>query len=127
MSKSPQPTDGEMAILQVLWRRGPSTVRAVHDEMQEQRTIGYTTVLKMLQIMLGKGIVDREDSRRPHVYRPAQPPEQVQEGLVAALARKAFGGSAASLVMRALSSKATSRDELREIRSLLDSLDGGEE
>ena len=81
----------------------------------------------MLQIMLGKGIVDREDSRRPHVYRPAQPPEQVQEGLVAALARKAFGGSAASLVMRALSSKATSRDELREIRSLLDSLDGGEE
>ena len=127
MSKSPQPTDGEMAILQVLWRRGPSTVRAVHDEMQEQRTIGYTTVLKMLQIMLGKGIVDREDSRRPHVYRPAQPPEQVQEGLVAALARKAFGGSAASLVMRALSSKATSRDELREIRSLLDALDGGEE
>ena len=126
MSKSPHPTDGEMAILRVLWRCGPSTVRAVHDEVQKQRTIGYTTVLKMLQIMLEKGIVLREEASRPHVYRPAQPPEQIQEGLVPALARKAFGGSAASLVMRALSAKTTSRDELREIRELLDSLAGEE-
>ena len=129
MSGSPQPTDGEMAILQVLWRRGPSTVRDVHTELSTQRTIGYTTVLKMLQIMLEKRIVAREDSRRPHIYRPAQPPEQVQEGLVSALARKAFGGSASRLVMRALSAKSTSRAELAEIRQLLDSIDAarGEE
>jgi len=129
MSGSPQPTDGEIAILQVLWRRGPSTVRVVHEDLLKQRTVGYTTVLKMLQIMLVKRIVLREDARRPHIYRPAQPSEQVQEGLVSALARKAFGGSAANLVMRALSSKTTSREDLREIRQLLDTIDSerGEE
>lgn len=128
MSGIPQPTDGEMAILRVLWRRGPSTVRDVHEALQPERPVGYTTVLKTLQIMLGKQIVLREDTRRPHIYRPAHAPEQVQGSLVSALARKAFGGSAARLVMRALSSRPPSRTELNEIRALLSSLDaGGEE
>lgn len=87
----PAPTDGEMAILRVLWARGPSTVRDVHDVLQAEREVGYTTVLKMLQIMRDKGIVSREDTRRPHIYAAAQERAVVQDGLVAALARKAFG------------------------------------
>lgn len=123
----PHPTDGEMAILRVLWERGPSTVRDVHTALEASRGVGYTTVLKMLQIMLDKGIVTRDASRRPHIYAPAQAREVVQDGLLSALVRKAFGGSAADLVMRALAARKPSADELRDIRSLLDEIEAGEE
>ena len=123
----PAPTDGEMAILRVLWARGPSTVRQVHDVLQPERDVGYTTVLKMLQIMREKGIVSREDARRPHIYAAAQERSIVQDGLVQALVRKAFGGSAASLVMRALSARAPSSAELADIRALLDAIEPGAE
>ena len=121
----PTPTDGEMAILRVLWARGPSTVRQVHEVLQPERNVGYTTVLKMLQIMRGKGIVSREDARRPHIYAAAQERGIVQDGLVQALVRKAFGGSSASLVMRALSGRSPSSEELAEIRDLLDAIEPG--
>ena len=123
----PAPTDGEMAILRVLWARGPSTVRDVHDVLQAEREVGYTTVLKMLQIMRDKGIVSREDTRRPHIYAAAQARAVVQDGLVAALARKAFGGSAASLVMRALSAESPSAQEIADIRAFLDTIEPGSE
>ena len=123
----PTPTDGEMAILRVLRSQGPSTVRQVHESLHDERKVGYTTVLKMLQIMREKGIVSREDGRRPHIYSPVQAPDVVQDGLVSALIRKAFGGSAASLVMRALSARTTSAAELRDIRNLLDSIELGAE
>ena len=123
----PAPTDGEMAILQVLWKCGPSTVRQVHDALKSERVVGYTTVLKMLQIMREKGIVSRQDERRPHIYAAVQAPDVVQDGLVQALMRKAFGGSAASLVMRALSARAPSAAELAEIRAMLDTIAPGVE
>ena len=121
----PAPTDGEMAILRVLWEHGPSTVRQVHEILQPEREVGYTTVLKMLQIMREKGIVSREDVRRPHIYAAAQERSVVQDGLVQALVRKAFGGSAAGLVMRALSARTPSAEELEDIRALLDTIDSG--
>ena len=123
----PAPTDGEMAILRVLWSRGPSTVRQVHEALHGERKVGYTTILKMLQIMREKGIVSRQDGRRPHIYRPSQEPAVVQDGLVSALIRKAFGGSATSLVMRALSARTPSSEELRDIRNLLDAIEPGAE
>ena len=123
----PAPTDGEMAILRVLWAHGPSTVRQVHEVLQPEREVGYTTVLKMLQIMREKGIVSREDARRPHIYMAAQERDVVQDGLVQALVRKAFGGSAANLAMRALSSKAPSAAEVADIRALLDAIEPGGE
>ena len=123
----PAPTDGEMAILRVLWTHGSSTVRQVHEVIQAERDVGYTTVLKMLQIMREKGIVSREDARRPHIYSAAQDRRVVQDGLVQALARKAFGGSAASLVMRALSARSPSTAELADIRALLDAIEPGED
>ena len=118
----PVPTDGEMEILRVLWAHGPSTVRAVHDVRKSQRAVGYTTVLKMLQIMQKKGIVSREDTRRPHIYAAAQERGAVQDGLVQALLRKAFDGSSTSLVVRALAASRPSADELADIRLLLDAI-----
>ena len=123
----PTPTDGEMAILRVLWVRGPSTVRQVHEVLQPERNVGYTTVLKMLQIMREKGIVSREDARRPHIYAAAQERGLVQDGLVQALVRKAFGGSSTSLVMRALAARRPSAEELVDIRLMLDALEPGAE
>ena len=108
-------------------REGPARVRDVHDVLQAEREVGYTTVLKMLQIMRDKGIVSREDTRRPHIYAAAQERAVVQDGLVAALARKAFGGSAASLVMRALSAESPSAREIADIRAFLDTIEPGSE
>ena len=129
MAGSPQPTNSELAILDVLWRRGPSTVRDVFEVLQQQKDVGYTTILKTMQNMHGKSILHRDDARRPHIYWHAQPPESVQEGLIASLARRAFGGSAANLVLRALSGGTTSRSDLRAIRDLIDEMEArrGEE
>jgi predicted transcriptional regulator len=117
---SPRPTDAELAILRVLWDRGPSTVRQVHDVLSSGRPAAYTTSLKLLQIMTEKGLVERDERDRTHVYRARLSEEQTQRQLVRDLAERAFGGSAAKLVLQALASKHASADELREIRSMLD-------
>ena len=119
-----RPTDAELAILRVLWSRGPSTVRQVHEELSQERETGYTTVLKLMQIMTEKGLVERDESERTHVYQARFTQEQTQERLVSDLLEKAFGGSASQLVMRALAAKPASADELAQIRRLLDELEG---
>jgi predicted transcriptional regulator len=123
MSKSnlPRPTDAELAILRVLWQRGPSTVRQVQAEMAEET--GYTTVLKFLQIMTEKGLVKRDDSEHAHVYEASLPEEETQRQLTADLLERAFRGSAKNLVMQALSTKKASPTEVAEIRKLLDELE----
>jgi predicted transcriptional regulator len=126
MSKKPLPTDAEIAILGVLWQRGPSTVREVHEALQPVQGTGYTTVLKLMQIMAQKGLVERDEAQRSHVYRALVSEEQAQRRLLGDLMDKAFGGSSARLVLRALSVKRASREELDEIRALLDGLDGRE-
>jgi BlaI family transcriptional regulator, penicillinase repressor len=121
-----RPTDAELAILRVLWRRGPSTVRQVHESLSRDRETGYTTVLKLMQIMNEKGLVERDESERTHVYHAKFTEEQTQQRLVDDLLEKAFGGSASQLVMRALSAREASADELAQIRRLLDEMDEGE-
>lgn len=118
--QNPRPTDAELEILRVLWERGPSTVRQVHEELAEARETGYTTTLKLMQIMAEKGLVTRDESTRTHVYAASASQEHTQRQLVNDLVRRAFGGSAAELVLRALSTQRTSESELREIRKLID-------
>ncbi|HEV2844834.1 MAG TPA: BlaI/MecI/CopY family transcriptional regulator [Thermoanaerobaculia bacterium] len=126
MTEPPRPTDAELAILRVLWRRGPSTVKEVHDELSRRAPAGYTTTLKQLQIMAEKGLVSRDESQRAHLYTTRLPEEQTQTQLVRDLLDRAFEGSASRLVQRALSSRPASAEELAEIRHLLDQLEGGE-
>lgn len=116
----PRPTEAELAILRVLWDRGPSTVREVTEALQDERGTGYTTALKLLQIMTDKGLVQRDDSSRAHAYEAVAPAETTQRQLVSDLLERAFGGSARQLVLQALSAKRASRDELAEIRRMLD-------
>jgi predicted transcriptional regulator len=118
-----RPTDTELAILRVLWRLGPATVRAVHSELSRAQETGYTTVLKMLQIMTEKGLVRRNEAQRSHVYEPAASEQRVQRQLIGHLLDRAFGGSAPKLVMQALAAKKASPEELAEIRRLLDALE----
>jgi predicted transcriptional regulator len=119
----PRPTDAELAILRVLWQRGPSTVREVTEALEAERGTGYTTALKLLQIMTEKGLVRRDESERTHVYEPRLTEEATQRQLVGDLLERAFGGSAQQLVVQALSAKRASREELAEIRRLLDELE----
>lgn len=120
----PKPTDGELAILRVLWDRGPSLVREVFEVMSGERDLGYTTVLKMLQIMTEKGLVTREEEGRGHRYAAAATEVQTQSHLVTDLLEKAFAGSALQLVTRALQSSRASRQEMAAIRDLLDQAEG---
>lgn len=115
----PQPTGVELDILRVLWQIGPATVRQVHEAFSEEKGTGYSTTLKMMQVMRDKGLLARDDSVRPQVYRPAISRERTQLQLVDHLVQKAFGGSAAKLLMRALSAKRVSATELREIEELV--------
>jgi predicted transcriptional regulator len=115
-----KPTDSELAILRILWERGPSTVRQVHEALVEARETGYTTTLKLMQIMADKGLVERDETARTHVYSAKAGQAQTQQQLVRDLVDRAFGGSAAALVLRALRSEATSDAELGEIRKLID-------
>ena len=116
------PTASELEILQVIWQRGPSTVREVYRILSQDRGTGYSTVLKFMQIMTDKGTLVRDESVRPQVYRPAQPQRQVQKGIVQDLITRAFGGSSFTLVMQALADHKASDDERLRIRELLDSL-----
>ena len=122
----PRPTDAELDILRVLWERGPSTVRDVYDSLNKTRSLGYTTVLKLLQIMFEKQLVSRDESQRSHVYRVRQRQEAMQRHLVKDFVDRAFGGSMEQLVLHALSSKRTSKRELAEIRKMLDQMERGE-
>ncbi|HSJ65314.1 MAG TPA: BlaI/MecI/CopY family transcriptional regulator, partial [Gemmatimonadaceae bacterium] len=120
------PTDAELELLTVLWERGPSTVREVHDEVNSGRPVGYTTVLKLLQIMFEKRLVKRDARDRSHVYRAARPREGTQRALLDDLVERAFGGSASELVQRALAARRATPDELREIRRLVDRIERGD-
>jgi BlaI family penicillinase repressor len=121
----PRPTDAELSILRALWRRGPSTVRQVLETIDGAKKTGYTTVLKMLQIMTEKGLVVRDESQRSHVYEARLKEEQTQRQLVDDLLDRAFGGSARKLVLQALAGKKSSSADLEEIRRLIDELEKG--
>ena len=118
-----KPTDAELAILRVLWERGPSTVRQVAEALGKET--GYTTALKLLQIMTEKGLVERDARARTHVYAAASTEDQTQRRLVSDLLARAFGGSTAKLVLQALSTRKTSPEELAEIKRFLDKQGGG--
>ena len=115
MPPHPKPTASELQILHVLWRRGPSTVNQVQPELQHGDRVGYTTVLKLLQIMFGKGLVRRDESTRPHIFRAAVAEAQVKRRFVTDLLDQVFDGSATSLAMQALSVKRATREELRQL------------
>ena len=116
---TPRPTDAELSILRVLWERGPSTVRQVHDVLSADREFAYTTTLKLLQLMTEKGVAMREEDGRVHLYRAAVAQEETQRHLIRDLVDRAFGGSPSRLVMQALAATPASAEELREIRRLL--------
>jgi BlaI family transcriptional regulator, penicillinase repressor len=120
----PRPTAGELEILGVLWRRGPSTVHDVRDTLARGEQVAYTTVLKLLQIMTGKGLVTRVGPVRPHVYRAALPEAGVKRRLVADLLDRVFDGSAMGLVMQALSARPASSEELQQLRAMIDEMEG---
>lgn len=123
---TPRPTDSELDILRVLWQRGPSTVREVYETLNEKRPTGYTTVLKLMQIMTEKELVRRNEEQRAHVYEARLPQEQTQQLLIGDLLERAFDGSAKKLVMQALSAQKASAEDLSEIREMLDTFERGE-
>jgi predicted transcriptional regulator len=114
-----KPTDAELAILRVLWEKGPSTVRQIHDVLSQERELGYTTALKLLQIMTEKGLTTRETLGIQHVYSASLGEEGTQRQLIRDLIDRAFGGSMSKLVVQALASRKATPEELREIRRLL--------
>jgi BlaI family penicillinase repressor len=122
--KTARPTDRELTILRILWDNGPSTVRQVNEAMSQDEDTGYTTTLKLMQIMAEKGLLLRDDSQFKHVYRPALTEEKAQKQLVGDLLDRAFSGSAEKLVMRALSAKKVSAKELASIKKMLDEYEG---
>lgn len=118
--EAPRPTDAELEILTVLWSRGPSTVRQVHEVINRRKPTQYSTVLKFMQIMVEKGLLRRDDRQRAHIYEAAQAREWTQQQLAGDLLQRAFGGSAKNLLMGALSARKASKQELAELRKLLD-------
>ena len=124
--KASVPTDAEIRILRVLWAKGPTTVRDVHEVLNAERPTAYTTTLKLMQIMLDKGLVTRDETERTHVYSAAVAEKQTQRTATADLLGRLFGGSAAALMQQAQSVKPSSREELRKIREMLDALERGE-
>ena len=119
---TPRPTEAELAILRVLWARGPSTVRDVHEALSGQG-VGYTTVLKQLQIMADKRLVDRDESERAHVYAARASEERTQRQLLGDLVDRAFGGSSTKLVLQALAGRRSTAQQRRDIRAFLDELE----
>ncbi len=126
MKKSgiPRPTEAELAILSILWQRGPSTVRDVHEILNQRENTGYTTALKLLQVMHAKGLVARDDSQRAHVYKPAMSKDYTQTQFVTDLVQRVFDGSPSELVLHALgNSRRATADELAQIRAMLDQME----
>ncbi len=121
MTRSPlKPTASELEILRVLWTHGPSTVREVHESLSEKKELGYTTVLKLLQIMTAKGTVRRNETQRAHVYEACLPAEQTKRQLAGDMLQRVFEGSASQLMMHALAGSKSSPEEIKELRHLLD-------
>jgi BlaI family penicillinase repressor len=120
--KTLKPTESELEILQVLWQKGKATVREVHEELVTGKDIGYTTTLKLMQIMNDKGLVDRDDSARTHIYKAATDKENTQKFLLNKFIGNLFGGSSTQLVMQALGSQQVTEEELDQIQSLIDNL-----
>jgi len=121
MNQEPQkPTASELEILRVLWNRGPSTVREVYDSLREKKTLGYTSVLKLLQIMTAKGTVRRNETQRAHVYEACLPAEQTKRQIAGDMLQRVFEGSASELMMHALAGGRTSPEEIKELREMLD-------
>jgi len=120
MISTPKPTASELEILHVLWERGPSTVREVHEALSAHKPIGYTSVLKLMQIMTAKGTVRRDEQQRAHVYEAVQPAEKTKRQLAADVLQRVFDGSASELMMHALAGRKTSKEEVEELRRLLD-------
>jgi BlaI family penicillinase repressor len=127
MAKPPKPTDAELAILRVLWNRGPSTVRQVQDVLNQTKKTGYTTVLKFMQIMVEKGLVRRDDTPYAHVYEARVPQEQTQRKIVADVLDRVFEGSMSRLVVQALAAKGATAEELAEIRRILKKYERGDQ
>jgi BlaI family transcriptional regulator, penicillinase repressor len=123
-TKQPRPTEAELTILRVLWEHGPHTVRDIQHILNEAKPTGYTTVLKMLQIMTEKGHVDRDESQRPQLFRAKYSQEQTQRQLLRDLLQRAFGGSVKALVLQALATKKSTPEELEAIEKVLDRLEG---
>lgn len=119
-----RPTEAECNILSVLWERGSATVREVHEDLSKDSEVGYTTVLKFMQIMTRKGLIERDTSVRPQVFSPAREKSEVQKDMIGDLLDRVFGGSTESLVLRALSARPSSPEELSAIRRRLDELEG---
>jgi predicted transcriptional regulator len=124
-SKQHRPTKAELSILQVLWEQGPGSVREIQARLSAIRETGYTTALKMLQIMTEKGLVERDESVRPQIYRAKFSQEKTQKQLLHDLVQRAFGGSIKALVMQAISTKKSSPEDLEAIEKLLDRFEGG--
>lgn len=122
MLKQIKPTEGELEILQVLWERGKATVREVNETILKTKEAGYTTTLKLMQIMFEKGLVTRDDSSKTHIYQPNVSKEKTQTQFVGKMIASLFGGSSTQLVMQVLGSKSASKEELEEIQQLLDNL-----
>lgn len=126
MSKKNKPTESELEILQILWSKGPSSVRKVNDTLNEKREVGYTTTLKIMQIMLDKGLVIRDTSSRTHIYQAVTSETQTQQELLARFLKTTFKGSASKLVMQALGNHKASAKELDEIKSLIKKIEDAE-
>ena len=122
-SGNPIPTKTELEILNILWQKGPSTVREVNDELNKQKEVQYTSTLKMMQTMFEKKLVTRDESNVKHVYAASAPMETIQEQIVNGMVSLAFGGSASSLVMRLLGSKGASREELARIKEMINEIE----
>jgi BlaI family penicillinase repressor len=116
----PRPTEGELELLSILWERGPSTVRDLHQEVSSKRALGYTSVLKLLQIMTEKGLVEREEAGKAHIYRAAAARHVTQDQLVRDISERLFSGSAAQLAMHALAMEPVNDRELEELRNLIE-------
>ncbi len=123
-TKPPRPTEAELGILRAIWQLGPSSVRDIHRTLNEIKPTGYTTVLKMIQIMTEKGLVERDETVRPQIYRPRYSQEHTQRQLLRDLLQRAFGGSVRTLVMQALATKKSSPEQLEAIEKLLDRFEG---
>ena len=124
-TRQTKPTDSECTILNVIWQLGPATVREVFEELNTTQEMGYTTVLKFMQIMTEKGLLERDTTVRPQIYRAAESKQKTQKTLLNDLLDRAFAGSPGTLALQALAIRKSSPDELKEIRALLDKLEGG--